>query len=378
MTSTNLNYNENFSLTYSLTIMTNNWYQNTKADNASYGTLFLGSIGSRLVNILITPAAFIDTISHLFVGIFTLGLAAPAGKIYNFIQWNFDSNLRSKFSFAGGIINFMNAKKHFDASLGTLAGVISPEKIVPYFSTQEGRTQKEIDDIFQNEIARRKRFIAEYFNGPSESSKKTKAAYENVITVLQNSSKLNIRTQNTSLEAHEEFSFTRSFTNMTNSWYQKTKNVEASLETLIIGSIASRIANVLIIPLALIDSISNVAIGIFTLILGAPLGKIYNAVQWCRHNELRSRFSFAGGIINIMNAKNHLINAPLATLAGTLNPEKAAYFFKTSQRKTKEESNFPLTDAIKNLNNLKTLDNSNGVKIACEYTNLVLNEYLIH
>ncbi|MBA3602960.1 MAG: hypothetical protein H0W50_04825 [Parachlamydiaceae bacterium] len=375
MNSKNLNFNENFSLTSALTTMTNKWYQNSKAQNASYGSLFLGSIGTRIVNILILPTALIDAISHLAVAVITLGFAAPAGKIYNCIQWIRDSNLESKFSFAGGIVNLMNAKKHFNLFLGPITGMINPEKITSFFNTNEGRTQKEIDEIFQKEIDFCEN-IRDRFKGTSEISEKAKEGYENILTILRKSN-VNFKSENVPLEIHEEFSFTRLLTNTTNNWYQKTKKNNADLGSLIIGSIGARIVNQLIMPVALVDSICNIAISIFTLTIGAPLGIVYNAMQWCLNSNLRSRFSFSGGIINIMNAKNHLINAPFATFAGILDPEKAANFFKTSKRKTKIESNYNLRFAILACEDFKKNTKSEIATTACDHRISKLRSFLI-
>ncbi len=376
MNNTNLNFNENFSLTSALTTMTNNWYQKSKAPNASYKSLFLGSIGARIVNIMILPTALIDSIGHFALAVITLGFAAPVGKIYNFVQWICDSNLSSRFSFAGGIVNLMNAKKHFHLFLGPITGIINPEKIASFFNTNEGRTQNEINKIFQTEIDICENITRDHLIGNSIISKNAKEGYEEIAKGLKNSN-INFKSENVVLEIHEEFSFTRLLTNMTNDWYQKTKNNNADLGTLIVGSIVSRIVNHLIMPVALVDSICNIAIGIFTLTIGAPLGIIYNAFQWCLKSDSRSRFTFAGGIINIMNAKNHLINSPFATFAGILDPEKAAYFFKTSNRKTKIESNINLRFAIQACEDLKIKNPSEIVKTACDYRISELRSYLI-
>lgn len=128
------------------------------------------------------------------------------------------------------------------------------------------------------------------------------------------------------LHLHEDFSITRMLTGITKSWYLESM-VESNWQTFLLGRIGSRLVNLLILPTSLIDSIINVAIGVFTLVIAAPISLIYNFLNWHKNQDGESRFTFSGGFINLMNAKKHFPMAPFAMLAGICNPENVAIFF---------------------------------------------------
>lgn len=125
---------EDFSLTRMLTFFTNSWYQESKNENVSWGSFMLGRIGSRIVNLLILPTALIDSIAHVAIGIFTFTIGAPLGLLYNARQWFLGLEMQSRITFSGGIINLMNAKKHFPcASFAIVLGFLNPEAVANFF-----------------------------------------------------------------------------------------------------------------------------------------------------------------------------------------------------------------------------------------------------
>jgi hypothetical protein len=125
---------ENFSLTRMLTGLTNSWYQESMKSNANRGTFWLGQFGSRIVNLLILPTALIDSVGHVAMAIFTFAVGAPLGLLYNARQWYLNSDGKSRFTFSGGIVNLLNAKKHFPcAYLGIVVGLLNPEAVVNFF-----------------------------------------------------------------------------------------------------------------------------------------------------------------------------------------------------------------------------------------------------
>lgn len=344
ISNTSLETHENVSLTRSLTKMTNNWYQKAHNYDAGFGTILLGQVGSRAINILIIPTALIDTIRNVTIGIFTIAIGAPCGKVYNSVKWIMGSKTRSRFSFAGGIISLMNAKKHLPlAILGTLAGILNPEKIGLFYQKNDGKSKKEMTEIFQEQIE-----FCHQMNLDEKVPMNVRAAYKSLANDLKYKLEhsLALLVSRKTLESQEKMSFIKVLTNWTNKHYQKAKSKDAGFGTILAGSIGSRIINILIVPTALIDTVDHLATGIFTLGIGAPIGKVYNFIQWCRNNPKRSRFSFAGGIINFMNAKNHLLNSGLATVAGILNPEKAANFFRTNDGSLKRDNRSVLRHAI--------------------------------
>ena len=99
-TNSSIRAHENFSLSSCLLDMTNSWHQQSK----------LRSLGARLINFTCTPlTAFLDTIAHLALGIFTILGSAVLGTV-----WDFGMSLmgRKRFSVlrtVGGFINLTNA-----------------------------------------------------------------------------------------------------------------------------------------------------------------------------------------------------------------------------------------------------------------------------
>lgn len=343
---TELNFNENFSLTRELTHLTNNWYQDTIKPNISWGTLLLGSAGSRALNILITPTALLTSISHLAIGIFTLGIGAPLGKVYNFIQLSLNRRERSSFSFAGGLINIMNAKKHLASALvGTLVGIINPEKAANFYKSYGGKSKAEVTAIFQQAINVCDRMIWNPFIALERVE-----SYIEIKKVLEDYclEDFNEVISGTTLEGHEKFSFTESLTTITNKWYQKANEENASFGSILLGKAGSRLVNFIMIEtLSIVDTINNLALAIFTLGIGAHVNLVCNFVEWKLNYNYESRISYSGGLVNLTNAKMHLINGPIGSIAGLLDPEKAANFYRTNDGRTRKEGRKILKKAMR-------------------------------
>ncbi len=134
---------------------------------------------------------------------------------------------------------------------------------------------------------------------------------------------MNVKNHASPYQLHENFSLTRILTSFTHSWYKESKNKSAAWGAFLWNEFGPRAVNLLILPTALIDSIAHVAMGVFTLTIGAPLNFLYNA----RSLEEQRRFTFSGGIINLMNAKKHFPCAAFGIFVGILDTEAAANFF---------------------------------------------------
>ncbi len=126
---------------------------------------------------------------------------------------------------------------------------------------------------------------------------------------------------------HENFSLTRALTGLTNAWYQESIKCSNYWGPFLLGRFGSRLVNLLILPTSLADSIAHVAMAVFTVCAGIPLGLLYNARQWFLGLEGQSRFTLSGAIINLMNAKKHFPCGYLGVIVGILNPEADVHFF---------------------------------------------------
>lgn len=128
----------------------------------------------------------------------------------------------------------------------------------------------------------------------------------------------------------ENFSCSQIFTGMTARWMLNVEQGNNSFGAPLLGRIGARVANLCILPVALVDSIIQLAIGLFKIIIGIPICAIHKVLAgWRWKNEnVNELFNLSSIPLHLKSVKHHFVGGTWYGFGlGVYDPMAAAQYF---------------------------------------------------